>query len=66
MELRVGGTAAVIVNEVEAVMEPETASTLVVPIPTALARPVGLMVSMLVAEEIHVTVVVRSCLELSE
>jgi hypothetical protein len=44
----------------------EAALTEVVPNPTPFARPVALIVTTLVAEEVHVTVAVRSCVLLSE
>jgi hypothetical protein len=51
---------------VEPLMEPEVALTVVAPKPTPFARPVELIVTALVAAEVHVTVAVRSCVLLSE
>ena len=53
--------AAVTVSVVLPEMEPEVARIVVEPVPTAVARPAVLIVATVPAEELHVAVLVRSC-----
>jgi hypothetical protein len=53
--------AAVTVSVVLPEMEPEVARIVVEPAPTAVARPAVLIVATVPAEELHVAVLVRSC-----
>ena len=53
--------AAVTVSVVLPEMEPEVARIVVEPAPTAVTRPAVLIVATVPAEELHVAVLVRSC-----
>ena len=58
-------TAAVTVNKVEPLIAPELALMVLVPIPTAVARPPAVIVAVPVVPEVHVTELVRFCVLLS-
>ena len=64
-DTRVGEAVEVTVSVVEPLMLPEAAWIVVVPVPTAVPRPVALMVATAVFEEDHVAEPVRFCVELS-
>ena len=57
--------AELTVNEVEPEIEPELAVIVVVPAAIAVARPVALIVATLVRAEVHVTVLVKFCVDRS-
>ena len=54
-------TAAVTVKVAEPVIEPDLAVMVVLPGATAVASPVVLTVAIVVADEVHLTVLVRFC-----
>jgi hypothetical protein len=56
---------AVTVNVVEPLVAPDVAWIVVVPCATPVAKPVALIVATFVADELHVAVALRSCVELS-
>ena len=58
--------AAVTVKEAEPLMPPEVAVTVVEPLATPVAKPLAETVAMPVGEVVHVAVVVKFCVELSE
>ncbi len=59
------GDAAVTVSVVDPLIEPEVAVIVVLPCATLVANPAALIVAALVVPELHVTVAVRFCVELS-
>jgi hypothetical protein len=58
-------TAGVTVSVVEPLIDPEVALIVVDPVATVLAKPALLMVATVVAEDVHVAVLVRFCVLLS-
>jgi hypothetical protein len=60
------GAVAVTVRVVEPLTAPEAALIVLVPVPTAFANPPAAIVATLVVCEVHVAVLVRFCVELSE
>jgi len=60
------GAVAVTVRVVEPLMAPEAALIVLVPAATPVASPPALIVATLVVCEVHVTVLVKFCVELSE
>jgi len=58
--------AAVTVRVVDPVMPPETALIVLVPVATPVANPPAVIVATVVVTELHVAVLVKFCVELSE